>query len=93
MTLFDAHRFIRVKEVLERGFADFYDAFADMDRDQDGKVSLQDFSQTIEQLEGGDELTSDQLDSAFNKIGVDDGGFVVYKDLHKTFLKPHTLVA
>ena len=45
---------VRVKEVLERGFADLYDAFADMDTDEDGKVSLHDFQQSIKNLEGGD---------------------------------------
>jgi hypothetical protein len=76
----------RVKEVLERGFADFYDAFADMDADQDGKVSQQDFQQCIKQLEGGEDLTGDQIDTAFNKCGVDVDGYIVYKDFHAAFM-------
>jgi hypothetical protein len=28
--MYISHRFIRVTEVIERGFADFYDVFADM---------------------------------------------------------------
>lgn len=76
----------RVKEVLERGFADFYDAFAEMDADHDGKVSQQDFQQCIKQLEGGEDLTSDQIDTAFNRCGVDTDGYIVYKDFHAAFM-------
>lgn len=75
----------RVKEVLERGFADFYDAFGDMDADHDGKVAQQDFQRCVKQLEGGEDLTSDQIDTAFNKCGVDADGYIVYKDFHATF--------
>ena len=77
---------MRVKEVLERGFADFYDAFADMDADRDGKVSLHDFQTAVKMLEGGDDLTSDQIDSAFNRCGVDADGLIVYKDFHAAFM-------
>lgn len=77
---------MRVKEVLERGFADFYDAFADMDADSDGKVSLDDFQTAVKMLEGGDDLTSDQIDSAFNRCGVDADGLIVYKDFHAAFM-------
>lgn len=77
---------MRVKEVLERGFADFYDAFADMDSNRDGKVSLADFQMAIKMLEGGEDLTSDQMDSAFNRCGVDEEGLIVYKDFHTAFM-------
>ena len=76
----------RVKEVLTQGFADFYDAFADMDADRDGKVSLQDFQQAIQNLEGGEDLSRDQIDSTFNKCGVDDDGFIVLKGLLAAFM-------
>ena len=76
----------RVKEVLERGFADFYDAFADMDADHDGKVSQQDFQQCVKQLDGGEDLTSDQIDTAFNHCGVATDGYIVYKDFHAAFM-------
>ena len=45
----------------------------------DGKVSLQDFQQSIKQLEGGDALTSDQIDTVFNRCGVDHDGLIALK--------------
>jgi Ca2+-binding EF-hand superfamily protein len=77
---------LRVKEVLERGFADLYDAFADMDTDEDGKVSLHDFQQSIKNLEGGDAFTSDQIDTVFNKCGVDQDGLLAFKGFHDFFM-------
>ena len=52
---------------------------------QDGKVSLEDLSQTIEQLEDGDEVTraADHLHSVFNKIANDDGFL---------YMCPHTTI-
>ena len=74
---------------------------------QDGKVSLEDLSQTIEQLEDGDEVTrgADHLHSTFNKIA-NDGGFLymcphttMYMCLHTTIcvlilmnVCPHTTI-
>ena len=88
-----SRRFVRVKEVLERGYADFYDAFADMDTDHDGRVALQDFQEGIKSLDGGEDLTSDQIDSAFHRCGVDVDGRIVYKDFHAAFMDKDTRTA
>jgi Ca2+-binding EF-hand superfamily protein len=78
-------RLMRVKEVLDSGFADLYDAFEDMDSDQDGKVSLQDFTQTIANIDGGESLTSGQIDACFQLCGVNADGFIALKDFLKAF--------
>ena len=75
----------RIKEVLERGFTDLYDAFADMDGDRDGRVSLHDFHQALQGIDGSEDLTGDQIDAAFNKCKSDDNGLVVFKDFHAAF--------
>ena len=72
--------------MLTQCFADFYDAFADMDADRDGKVSLGDFQQAIQNLEGGEDLSRNQIDSTFNKCGVDADGFIVLKGLLAAFM-------
>ena len=74
-----------IKEVLERGFTDLYDAFADMDGDRDGRVSLHDFHQALQGIDGSEDLTGDQIDAAFNKCKSDDNGLVVFKDFHAAF--------
>ena len=75
----------RIKEVLERGFTDLYDAFADMDGDRDGRVSLHDFHQALQGIDGSEDLTGDQIDAAFSKCKSDDNGLVVFKDFHAAF--------
>ena len=56
------------------------------DTDRDGKVSLEDFVQTIKTLDGGEDLSSDQIDAAFNKCAGGSDGLIVFKGFHAAFI-------
>eukprot|EP00960_Hanusia_phi_P053841 762476-Hanusia_phi.AAC.2 len=70
----------RAREIIFHNYPDGYEAFADMDTDHDGKISLQDFVGKVKELEWGDDISSDDLDIVYNACKVDQDGLVSLKD-------------
>ena len=70
----------RVREIVFHNYPDGYEAFADMDADHDGKISLQDFVGKVKELEWGDDISTDDLDIVYHACKVDQDGLVSLKD-------------